>query len=312
MRPVDAAIAYAARGWAVFPVHGILEHSCTCRRGCADPGKHPMVARGFHAASRDPQRILRWWDRWPSANIGVATGAASGIVVLDVDPRSGGECSLEALTARRGPIPETLSARTGGGGWHLFFAHPGGQIPNTAGRLPGHTASAPGLDVRGDGGYIIVPPSVHASGTPYRWVDADQSPAPAPPWLQPPPPDPERVAPAVPAGRPAGYGAAALAGEMTRVAAAQPGTRNQTLNQAAFALGTLVASNMLSDVAVVDGLLSAAVAAGLSPREARATIRSGLRAGARHPRRSTPTRTIPSPRRSSSNGHDQPTLEING
>jgi hypothetical protein len=110
--------------------------------------------------------IQSWWGRWPEANIGLITGEGSGLVVLDVDPRHGGNTGIEELERQFGELPVTVEAQTGSGGRHLLFKHPGQRVPNSAGIL------GPGLDVRGDGGYIVVPPSLHASGRRYAWDGA--------------------------------------------------------------------------------------------------------------------------------------------
>jgi hypothetical protein len=106
--------------------------------------------------------IRDWWRRWPGANVGIATGARSGIVALDVDPRAGGDDSLAELVNRYGPLPETIEALTGGGGQHFLFRHPGGLVKCRTGFMPG-------LDVKADGGYIVGEPSMHASGRRYAW-----------------------------------------------------------------------------------------------------------------------------------------------
>ena len=108
-----------------------------------------------------PEQVRRWWRRWPEANVGVVTGAVSGLVVLDVDPRHGGGDSLTALEAIHGPVPHTVESLTGGGGQHLYFRHPGTVVPCRS--------IAPGLDVKGDGGLVVCPPSTHASGRAYAW-----------------------------------------------------------------------------------------------------------------------------------------------
>lgn len=165
--PGVVALGYAARGWAVLPVHTPLLHGCSCGQDCGpSAGKHPRTAHGLKEASCNPDRIWRWWRRWPDANIGIRTGRESGLAVLDVDVRHGGDESLAVLEAIYEQLPQTLTAHSGGGGRHLFFRHPGRPIPNSAqvGRLPG-------LDVRGDGGYIIAPPSLHRSGQRYHWED---------------------------------------------------------------------------------------------------------------------------------------------
>jgi hypothetical protein len=106
--------------------------------------------------------IAEWWRRWPEANIGLATGDSSGVDVLDVDPRHGGEDSLHDIEANHGELPATLVSLTGGGGVHCFFHHTPG-LKNSAGKI------GPGIDFRADGGYVIVPPSNHISGRAYTW-----------------------------------------------------------------------------------------------------------------------------------------------
>lgn len=175
-----AALEYAERDWYVFPCHLIDGGRCSCGSAdCTSPGKHPRTARGFKDASIDPKQIRSWWVRWPEANIGIATGAVSGFIVLDVDGPAGKE-SLAALELEHGELPETVAANTGGGGRHLLFRHPGHDVANKTGILPG-------LDVRGDGGYILVEPSNHISGNTYRWQDGrgpgDVLVADCPEWL---------------------------------------------------------------------------------------------------------------------------------
>lgn len=161
-----AALAYAERGWPVFPLHSPVANGCSCGRAtCKDVGKHPRTQHGLHDSSLDPARVRDWWGRWPDANIAIVTGAASGIVLLDVDPRHGGDESLAQLASEIGPIPPTPMQRTGSGGAHYLFEHPGQEVRNRAGIYPG-------LDVRGDGGYFVAAPSLHASGQSYTWLTA--------------------------------------------------------------------------------------------------------------------------------------------
>ncbi len=144
-------------GWVVLPLHSIEGDRCSCGvAGCSSPGKHPRTQRGLHDASRHPEQVCVWWDRWPSANIGLVTGEPSGVVVVDVDGPEG----IESL-ARYGTLPKTI-VQTTGRGRHLLFAR-GVRIANNAGRL------GRGLDVRGDGGYIVVAPSTHICGSAYQW-----------------------------------------------------------------------------------------------------------------------------------------------
>lgn len=177
-----AAVAYAIRmGWGVLLTHGIQNGRCTCGRDdCPSPGKHPVTKHGVKDATKDPATIMRLLARYPWANIAIATGKVSGFFVLDVDPDHGGDDSLRDLVMQHGPLPDTVEQLTGGGGRHILFRWPGRPVPN-------RVAIAPGLDVRGDGGYIVVAPSVHHSGRRYVWELSSRPGevpiAPAPQWL---------------------------------------------------------------------------------------------------------------------------------
>ena len=165
----DAALSYLALGWSVIPLL---------------PGeKRPLAAWiEFQQRLATRDEVAAWFRDCPSANIAIVTGTVSGIVVLDVDIGHGGAQSLARLESGHGRLPLTLEAITGGGGRHLYFAHPGGLLHN-------RTGIEPGLDLRGDGGYIVAPPSLHPSGVRYRWVPgrapAECVPAPIPDWLLP-------------------------------------------------------------------------------------------------------------------------------
>ena len=259
---------------------------CSCRRpDCASPGKHPRTRRGLRDASTDPDVVWQWWRRWPAANIGVRTGAVSELVVIDIDPGHGGLDSIRALH-REHQLPEGLRVRTGSGGWHLYFAHPGGVVRNSA-----STTLGPGVDVRGDGGYVIAPPSRHPSGGLYWWRGRFDIP-PLPDHLL------ERLNPTTPTPRPSerpsepirlgqalrAWAERALEDEAHQVRSAPAGGRNHRLNRAAFNLGQIAASGLLDSALISEHLHHAAIGAGLGSREATATIRSGLRAGMQHPR----------------------------
>jgi len=181
--PGEAALSYAARGWRVLPVWPMRDGRCACGPPlCANQGKHPLsrlAPNGSHSATTDAAVIAAWWADTPDANVGIATGQESGIWVLDVDPRHGGDVTLESLESKHGRLPQSLRARTGSGGGHIVFIHPrDGRLSNSSGRL------GPGLDVRGDGGYIVAAPSNHSSGGTYAWEDEDESVLEAAPlWL---------------------------------------------------------------------------------------------------------------------------------
>lgn len=162
-----AALDYAARGWPVVPLHSVTPSgACTCgSRDCGSPGKHPRTPNGLKDATTDATTIAAWWSRSPDANVGVVTGAISGLVVLDVDPRHGGDESLLELERRFGKLPDTVEVITGGSGRHFYFRHPGGARIRNATALAGLA----GLDLKGDDGYVVAPPSAHASGRRYEW-----------------------------------------------------------------------------------------------------------------------------------------------
>jgi len=157
---VPEMIEYAlARGWAIFPTHHIEDGRCSCGKpDCDSPGKHPRIPNGVKGASRDPQQIAAWAAQSPGCNWSVATGAASGVWVLDIDAhKADGRASLDAWLSERGlTLPETLVVATGGGGWHYYF--------DAARAVRNRTNVLPGVDVRGDGGYVLLPGSNHLSG----------------------------------------------------------------------------------------------------------------------------------------------------
>lgn len=170
---LTAALDLARRGLPVFPLWGAVQtragkrHVCGC--GSAhiqdnNAAKHPygrLAPNGLSDASTDEPRIREWWLSAPNGNIGLATGA---VVVLDVDPRHGGDNSLRGLEERLGSLPLTWHVLTGGGGEHIYFRAPEDvEIRNSSSKV------GPGLDIRGRGGYVVAPPSIHISGRRYAW-----------------------------------------------------------------------------------------------------------------------------------------------
>lgn len=283
-RPIDAALVYARRGWQVFPCHHPTRGAAPCSCGhvdCSSPAKHPLVRRGLHAASRDASELRSWWARWPRANVAVRTGRESGIVVVDVDPEHGGDATMRDLEAAQGPLPWGRTVRTGSGGRHLYFRHPGITVRNDAGRVLGA-----GVDIRGDGGYVIAPPSRHRSGGVYAVTVRGGDLPELPDWVlariverpRPAPTDRSTVQ------APTAWARAALDGELERLRHATEGSRNDTLNRVAYRLGQIVGAGGLSEPEVEGVLIDQAISIGLREREAARTVRSGLTAGEATPR----------------------------
>ena len=262
---IDAAVDYAERlSWPVFPV--------------LPNNKRPhgrLVPHGLKEATTSIDRIRTWWRCEPRCNIGVATGVVFD--VLDIDGGDGWTSLAGAIDGEAclplGPV--SLTAR----GAHYLFEPTG--IGNKAGVLPG-------LDWRGRGGYIVVPPSKHPSGDAYQWAtDPDEGLPAVPDWLHRLMEGPQPIRGSGDTQRPrAGnrYAEAALRGELSRIGAARVGTRNHALNRAAFALGQLVAAQALDIDQVWDSLVAAGIEVGLTQKECEVTVESGMTAGLRSPR----------------------------
>lgn len=185
MSMVDWALAYAQIGFWVHPVHSVRMGRCSCgKKDCENPGKHPRTKNGFKDATVDEAAIRAWWEVWPSANIGIATGA-SGLVCVDVDPRHGGDESWGDLKPSKVDLDTAISL-TGGQGNHIIYKEGQLPIPSYVGSERMASPLGPGVDVRARGGYFIAPPSTHVSGNEYAW---EQSPWEFPPlylpdWLE--------------------------------------------------------------------------------------------------------------------------------
>lgn len=228
-------------------------------------GKIPIEQGGFHSASTDHDEVCRKWNHGASQwNIGIPTGAASRLFVVDVDNKPGkvdGFQSLAQLEQVHGPLPATITQESGYGR-HLFFRHPGWRVKCSAGVL------APGIDFRGDGGYIVIGPSIHPeTGKRYRWVKG-HSPkiavAEAPNWLLDklrPSPEAERMIAAASEPRVRhheNYGLTALQEECLNIIEAQNGQQESTLNRASYLMGTLIAAGALDEAMAVQELKAAA------------------------------------------------------
>jgi hypothetical protein len=277
----EAALDYARCGIPVFP--------------CNPIDKKPLTPNGYKDATRDETQILAWWQQYPNAMIGVPMGPASGIWAVDLDLDSAkkidGKATLDQLVAQRGPLPLAWATITPRGGRHLIFAwDPNVEIRNSASKI------GPGIDVRGNGGYVIWPPSRNATGGTYQWEPGGpQIAALAPSWL---------IALAK-ATKAKAWAKAALDRECKNVAAAQPGKRNNTLNTAAFNLGQIIGGGALDEQEVRDRLFEAAETCRLVADDgaaaALATIDSGITDGKKQPR------TRP---QSPSQGGVRPTIQI--
>jgi hypothetical protein len=278
---LEAAVEYASHGIPVFP--------------CNPLDKKPLTSNGFKDATTDETRVRAWWQRWPNAMIGVPTGPTSGmwVVDLDVDPakKIDGKATLDQLIAQHGPLPPTLVTITPRGGRHLIWTwDPNIEIRNSAGRI------GPGIDVRGNGGYVCWPPSRNAHGGEYCWEqNGINQAAPAPGWLI-----------ALARKKIRAWARAALDYECKAVASAQPGTRNNALNTAAFNLYQIVAGGD-DEEEVHDCLFEAAETCGLVSDDGaaavEATIASAAQAGKQQPRTRPQPRVRTGPR---------PTIQIVG
>jgi hypothetical protein len=163
-RSLRNALRYAERGWPIMPLWSRYGDECGCGDAdCKSQGKHPighLVPNGFKDASTDRKTIGRWWHEYPDAGIGMPTGAKSGMIVIDIDSKKGRDGTIALGKLRQlSPLPETRTALTPSGGQHLYFKNPGG-IRSSTDKL------GVGLDVRGDGGYVVLPPSYGL----YKWV----------------------------------------------------------------------------------------------------------------------------------------------
>jgi hypothetical protein len=160
-----AALKIAGRGKPVFP----------CKPDKAPHYERNVLEHGCLDATTDPRKITAWWNKWPDANIGIPTGKVSGLLIVDIDTYKPGAMTRAELEEKFGPIPDTPTVQTGSGGIQLYFLYPEGEkIPNSAGMLGPH------VDVRGEGGYTLAPPSITTGR--YKWINK-APPAPVPPKL---------------------------------------------------------------------------------------------------------------------------------
>jgi hypothetical protein len=267
-----AARGYVGNGWPVFVLGRSkrpVANCAACRAADADhdrAGCSCLTCHGFYAATMDLTRIDSMLRAVPRGLLAIRTGAASGLLVVDIDPRNGGQLDLALM------MP-TATVATGGGGWHLYYRHPG--IP-AVGELPGH----PGVDIKGEGGYVAAPPSVHPdTRRPYRWTGqravVEMPPAlraavARPAMADPPPLGHRRMGTRPAAGITSP--AALLAAHLRAVEDAPEGRRRVTLYGAARGVARMVVAGAISEQDACAALTAAGLAAQQTPREIRAAI----------------------------------------
>ena len=284
LRPRDTPAAYArtytSAGWPVFVLGRTKRPIANCP-ACRDPdsGHGPrtcdcLTCHGFYAASTDPHRVGAMLSAVPRGLLAIRTGAVAGLVVVDIDPGHGGTLDRTLMTP-------TATVATGGGGWHLYYRHPGIPVPSRP--LPGHA----GVDIKADGGYVVAPPSRHPrTGLSYRWIGGHPVNEMPPPLreacLAPPPaPDPPPDGSTRPVGTHRAGGssspAALLAALLDAVARAPEGRRRTTLYGAARGVARMVAAGAIDQADGIAALTTAGHHAQQTPREIRAAISGGFR-----------------------------------
>lgn len=284
------ANAYMSRGWRCFmlsadkiPVRLCGSRACEEHRAAGPAAMEAcgcLTCHGFYAATTDPERFAEILRRVPAGQLAIRTGDASGLVVVEVDPKNDGLATLAQLDAR-GVLPGTLMVQSGGGGIHLYYGHPGGYVTGGAHKL------GRGVDVKADGGYVVAPPSLHRSGHRYEWTGDGRHDHPLCPlpvavqtMLRP------VVHPTAPVPQPTSNDRllrARVDGVLQRVATAPDGRANNTLFWAAARFGELALAGDVAEEWATSALEAAAASIGYPAAAARRTIRSGLLSARRQP-----------------------------
>jgi Bifunctional DNA primase/polymerase, N-terminal len=267
---------YLAAGWPVFVLGRAkrpVANCADCRTAGHDPqGCDCLTCHGFYAATADPVRVAAMIAAVPGGLLAIRTGAPSGLVVVDVDTAHGGRIDLDLM-------PPTACVATGSGGYHLYYRHPGTPVLNSQGQV------APGCDVRGDGGYVVAPPSLHpATGRAYRWVGGRAVVEMPPPLLAAcrpvPAPAPQRPLTPTPTAGGGGISSptALLAAHLAAVARAPVGRRRGALYGAARGVARMVAAGAITARDAWEALTDAGLGAQQTDREIRAAIAGGFTA----------------------------------
>lgn len=287
---LTAALRYADHGWPVFMLGRSkrpVANCPACPKAEDDPTHDQeacpcLTCHGFYAATTDPARVAAIVAAVPRGQLALRTGAASGFVVVDVDPAHDGAATLARLIAA-GLTPPTARVRTGSDGLHLYYRHPGRRVPCSQGK-PGQ-GLGPGIDVKADGGYVVLPPSVHPrTGRPYRWIP-DQAVREMPPALLtaclPPPAPPAPTVTGPTHLREAGgisHPDRLLAVLLDRVTTATEGTRRTTLYGAARGVARMVTAGAIDPADAITALTATGRQAHQTDRDIQAAIRGGFRA----------------------------------
>lgn len=279
---LTAALDAADRGWPVFVLGRSKRPAANCD-ACPPDAHDPascghLTCHGFYAATTDPPRIAAIVAAVPRGQLAVRTGACSGLLLVDVDPAHGGGHSLAELMDEE-LVPRTLHVHTGSGGLHLYYRHPGHHI--TSRPMPGR----PGIDIKADGGYVVLPPSIHhLTHRPYQWGQTATDVEMPPPGLLAAcePPEPARTPPAgPPLTHPGGGGIShpdkLLSAHLTAVRNAPEGKRRTTLYGAARGVARLIAAGAIDHTDAIAVLTDAGHAAQQSDRDIRAAITGGFR-----------------------------------
>ncbi|MFG1818810.1 bifunctional DNA primase/polymerase [Kribbella sp. NPDC049174] len=278
---LTAALAAAGRGWPVFMLGRSkrpVANCDDCPKDAHDPAScGHLTCHGFYAATTDPARVAAIVDAVPRGQLAVRTGAVSGLLVVDVDPAHGGDYSLSDLMAHR-LVPRTLWVLTGSGGVHLYYRHPGQEMQS---RPMPHRA---GIDVKADGGYVVLPPSTHhRTRRPYQWGNGPAEPVEMPPALVtaclPPPAD---LTPSAGQNTTTEAGGIShperlLTAHLDAVRNAPEGRRRTTLYGAARGIARMVAAGAISHTDAVAALTDVGQQAEQTARDIRAAITGGFR-----------------------------------
>jgi hypothetical protein len=281
---LTAALAAAERGWPVFMLGRSKRPVANCHT-CRTATEHDpatcghLTCHGFYAASTDPARVAAIVAAVPCGQLAVRTGAVSGLLVVDIDPQHGGNASFANLIARS-LVPRTLAVQTGSWGTHLYYRHPGQHMPSRP--MP----RLKGIDIKADGGYVVLPPSVHhRTSRPYQWrygaTEVEEMPPPLVAACLPPMPADSPTPPTGPTPTPPGGGIShpdkLLSAHLDAVRRAAEGHRRTTLYGAARGVARMVAAGAIEHTAAIAALTDVGREAEQTDREIRAAIAGGFR-----------------------------------